>query len=66
VATNAVPRGGPLELLDIRGGIYEARVRVADIGGKEFHIAPDGLVAEVGDAVNREIEKEVAVTGAGR
>jgi hypothetical protein len=37
----------PAEELAARPGIGPARVRVADIRGEEFDIAPAGLVAEV-------------------
>jgi hypothetical protein len=30
-------------------GISAARVRVADVGGEEFDIAPRGFLAEIGD-----------------
>jgi hypothetical protein len=39
----------PREKLSACPGIRSAGVRIADVGGKEFHIAPAGLVAEVGD-----------------
>ena len=39
----------PGEETAARPGIGPARVRVADVGGEEFDVAPGGLVAGVGD-----------------
>jgi hypothetical protein len=37
-----------------------AGVRVADIGGEEFDIAPSGLVAEIGDQRRHDVHRTLA------
>jgi hypothetical protein len=36
-------------------GIGAARVRVADVGGKEFDVAPGGFIAEISDQRRHDI-----------
>jgi hypothetical protein len=40
-----------------RSGIGAARVRVADVGGEEFDIAPGGFLAEIGDQRRHDVQR---------
>ena len=47
----------PCEELVARTRVGPARVRVADIGGEEFDVAPSGFVAEIGDQRRHDIRR---------
>ena len=45
----------PTKKLAACAGIGTARVRVTDVGGEKFDVAPGGLVAEIGDERRHDI-----------
>lgn len=49
-----------------RPEISPARIRITDIGGKEFDIAPRGFVAEIGDKRWHDIRRALIGSDLGR
>jgi hypothetical protein len=47
-------------------GVSAARVRVADVGGEEFDIAPSSLVAEIGNQRRHHVRRALVGGDVGR